>query len=217
MANEITTVEPIPVPDTRRIAKPVLLPPWAKVRLDTLKTAQQRDQSGRYRTILVLPAPLMLIPAQRAAIEQYTIAVAALLEQTPERDDCWGQRTLVGVSKLLMTLAGREGGQLAGEAKGEAYMAALDDVPYWATEEAARLWYRGECGERHNYTWPPAPAVLRSIARRSECALRWKSTELQQLLTAEEEQVFGAEHCAGMRARLKALATELANTQKARR
>jgi hypothetical protein len=138
----------------------------------------------------------------------------ALLEQTPERDDRWGQRTFVVVSKLLVTLAGRENGELAGAAKGEAYMAALEDVPCWAAEEAARQWYRGECGAQHNYTWPPAPAVLRGIARQTECAVRWKATELQQLLTAEEERVLGAEHCARMRARLSEMIVGLAKSQR---
>jgi len=141
--------------------------------------------------------------------------VTELLDQTPERDGRWGERTLIAISKLLMTLAGREGGVLAGEAKGEAYMAALDDVPCWATEEAARLWYRGECGAQHNYTWPPAPAVLRSVARLPECGLRWTSTQLHQLLIAEEERVFSAEHCATMRVRLSGIMPGLAKPPRA--
>jgi hypothetical protein len=206
----ITTVEPIPVPDPRRPARPISLPHWAKERLGTLKTAEQPDPSGRYRTVPVLPVALMLTPQHRAAIEQHVAAVTALLEQTPERNDRFGQRTLVVVSKLLVTLAGRESGELAGAAKGEAYMAALDDVPCWATEEAARLWYRGECGAQHNYTWPPAPAILRGVARKPECALRWSSTQLRQLLIAEEERVFSAEHCATMRVRLSGIMPGLA-------
>jgi hypothetical protein len=155
----------------------------------------------------------MLIPAHRGAIEQYSAAVMALLELTPERDDRWGKRTLIVVSKLLMTLAGREAGELAGEAKGEAYMAALDDVPYWGTEEGARLWYRGECGSQHNYTWPPAPAVLRGIARQTECRLRWEVMRLQQLLAAEEERVFSDEHRALMRAKVSELVLGVAKSQ----
>jgi hypothetical protein len=81
-------------------------------------------------------------------------------------------------------------------------MAALDDLPCWAAEEGARLWCRGECGVQHNYTWPPAPAALPGIARLPECAVRFRATQLQMLLAAEEERVFSAEHCARMRARL---------------
>jgi hypothetical protein len=179
-----------------------------------LKTAEQPDPSGRYRTVPVLPVALMLTPQHRAAIEQHVAAVTALLEQTPERNDRFGQRTLVVVSKLLVTLAGRESGELAGAAKGEAYMAALDDVPCWAAEEGARLWYRGECGAQHNYTWPPAPAVLRGIARLPECAVRSRATRLRQLLAAEEERVFSAEHCARMRARLSELMVGVAKPQR---
>ena len=75
----------------------------------------------------------------------------------PEADDAYAQKTLVAVSKMLMTLAGRDAGGMAGEARGEAYMAALEDIPYWAVEEAIRHWYRGECGA-HDYRWPPDPA-----------------------------------------------------------
>ena len=155
----------------------------------------------------------MLEPAHRGAIDQYSTAVTAPLEQIPEQDARWGQRTLIVISKLLITLAGREAGELAGEAKGEAFMAALDDVPCWGTEEAARLWYRGECGSQHNYTWPPAPAILRSIARQTECAVRWNVMRLQQLLIAEEERVFSEEHRADMRARVSELMHGVAKHQ----
>jgi hypothetical protein len=157
---------------------------------------------------------MMLAPAQRSAIEEYLTTVITLFDQTPEQGGCWGQRTMTVVSKLFLTLTGREGGELAGEAKGQAYMAALDDVPCWATEEAARLWYRGECGARHNYTWPPAPAVLREISRQTECSLRRKSTELQHLLLAEGQREFSSEHCASMRSRLGTLAANLATMPK---
>ena len=40
---------------------------------------------------------------------------------------------------------------------------ALDDLPAWAVENAVRRWHRAECGG-HNYTFAPAPGVLRGIA-----------------------------------------------------
>jgi hypothetical protein len=55
---------------------------------------------------------------------------------------------------------------------------------------------------------------LRGIARQTEYAVRWKATELQQLLTAEEERVFSAEHCARMRARFGEMMVGLAKLQK---
>jgi hypothetical protein len=217
MANQISKIEPIPAPDQRLPARPVSLPPWVKVRLDTLKTAEQPDQHGRYRTVRVLPAALLLVRQQRVAIEQHVAVLTALLEQTPERDNAYAGRTLVAVSRLLVTLAGRASGDLAGQARGEAYVAALDDVACWATEEAARLWFRGECGTQHNYTWPPAPAILRSIAQQSHCSVGWRASQLEQLLDAEEEHEFSLEHRASMQARLRALAISLgASSQKSR-
>jgi hypothetical protein len=205
MANELSIVEPIPMPDPQRPAKPISFPHWAKVRLDTLKIAEQPDQTGIYRKIPVLPGHLQIIPTQREAIERYRTAVAELLSQTPERGRRWAKLALIATSKLLMASAGREAGDFAGKAKGEAYMAAVDDVPYWATEEAVRLWYRGECGAQHNYTWPPAPAVFRAIARQPECKLRSTATRLEQLLIAEPELVFSDDHRAEMLVRLSSI------------
>jgi hypothetical protein len=144
----------------------------------------------------------LVSPAQRTAIERYIASVSKLFNQTPLRDASWSKRSLVAITKLLMALAGSQEALLSIDAKGEAYMVALDDVPCWATEEATRMWFRGACGSQHNYTWPPAPAILRSVARARECELQWTSTQLQQLLVAEEGRVLSEEHCAIMRARL---------------
>lgn len=68
----------------------------------------------------------------------------------------------VSVAKLLMAypVPGlREG---AAEARGEAYRDALEDLPAWAVSEAVRRWNRGHCGEQ-NYSFAPAPAILRKI------------------------------------------------------
>lgn len=157
----------------------------------------------------MLPEELLISPPQREAIEQYCDAVTDLLSQTPLRSDQWAKLALIAISKLLMASAGRETGDFAGKAKGDAYMTAVEDLPYWATEEAARLWYRAECGAQHNYAWPPAPGVLRQIARQPECRLRWSAGQLDRLLTAEPELVFSDDHRAEMRANLSRLKSAL--------
>lgn len=125
-----------------------------------------------------------------------------MIELTPENDPQHAAATLTVVSKMLMTLAGREAGSLAGEAKGEAYMAALDDIPYWAVEEAARRWYRGDCGAKHDYRWPPAPAVLREIAFGEVHRFRKMMSQLNDLVRVEGVVEFSEEHCAEMRTKL---------------
>lgn len=66
---------------------------------------------------------------------------------------------------MIMVLASKTGGEDAMEAKGEAYMMALEDIQSWAVEEAARKWYRGEYGPEYDYKWMPDPATIRSLSK----------------------------------------------------
>jgi hypothetical protein len=127
------------------------------------------------------------------------------MEMQPILASEYGTRTLVCISKMIMTLAGREAGGLSAEARGEAYMAALEDVPYWAVEEAARSWYRGECGAGYDYRWMPAPSDLRWIARTHEMAVKRRIDELSGLVNAEPLIEFSDEHTSKMRSLLGSL------------
>jgi len=88
---------------------------------------------------------------------------------------------------MILVLGGRKLGDLAGEAKGEAYMLALEDVPYWAVTIAERKWYRGEYGEAYDYSFPPSPAKFRELSRNEQFAFRYRCTRLKRLLEAVEE------------------------------
>lgn len=80
-----------------------------------------------------------------------------------------------------MTLGGEKRNELAAEAKGDAYVAALEDVPWWAVQAAARAWYRGECGD-FDYRWPPDPATLRKLAVSNTYAIKGHMRELTEIL-----------------------------------
>lgn len=71
------------------------------------------------------------------------------------------QRTAV-IAKVLLSYPSAQAGELSAAARGEAYRDALDDMPAWAIAEAIKRWNRGQAGE-HNYSFAPAPAVLRKI------------------------------------------------------
>lgn len=142
-------------------------------------------------------------------VESHINALAPYFGMTPESDQRHAQTTLVAVSKMLMTLAGREAGDLAGEARGEAYMAALEDLPCWAVQEAARRWYRGEYGAGHDYKWMPAPSTLRELAQTEEFRVRGALGDLQNLLIAEPLVEYSEEHRAKMRARVMELNAHL--------
>jgi hypothetical protein len=71
------------------------------------------------------------------------------------------------VARLLMAYPlGGAATEESGAARAGAYLDALDDVPSWAIGEATRRWNRGEAGEGMNYSFAPAPAILRKLALR---------------------------------------------------
>lgn len=86
---------------------------------------------------------------------------------------------------MLKVLAGSKKQESESEMKAEAYSVALEDVPSWAIDAAVRGWYRGSYGEKHDYTWPPAPATLRGLALFEAARLRGRSVTLRNLLAAE--------------------------------
>lgn len=111
------------------------------------------------------------------------------------------------VTKMLLALAAPRTSETGAEAKGEAYMAALEDIPSWAVQEAVRGWYRGsslvlDAKMPHDFRWSPAPAILRRLAEIEAAKVKWRATSLQQIIDAEEKLEFSEEHCAAMRQKL---------------
>jgi hypothetical protein len=191
---EITLLDPIPPLDTLRPAKLPSLPQWLEGRLASLKKETQPDQSGRYREVYVLPSNQMLNENQRREIDGHVRALNEIDEMTPEKDQRSAARTLAAVSKILLALSGQPIEGLSAEAKGEAYIVALDDVPYWAVEEVIRKWYRGEFKGQYNFRWPPDPATLRKLACGEQFAVRNRAHRLQILLHAEARVELPEEH-----------------------
>jgi len=147
MAEAPNKIEPIPAPDRRRPTRMLSLPAWVAGRIDALAENLQIDPAtSSFRDMLTLPRPLMLSEEQRATIEAHIKYLRSLLAQTPEEDEDFEKATLIAVTKLLLVLPGQRTTEVAAEAKAEAYMMALDDVPYWATEAAVRSSFRNDCG-----------------------------------------------------------------------
>lgn len=60
--------------------------------------------------------------------------------------DEWKAATLIVLTKMMLSLPSSQQNEAGAEASGEAFQAALDDVPTWAVAAAVRRWYRGDCG-----------------------------------------------------------------------
>lgn len=152
-----------------------------------------------------LPAGLVLNDEQKMLVEQHISALDSALAMTPYEGAEYGQQTMVTVSKMMVVLPSREAGDLAAEAKGEAYMAALEDIPSWAVQEAMRRWYRGECGANHDYKWQPGPSTLREISMPVVWGVKATQRKLRELVAAVPLIEYSEEHCAAMRAKIRQL------------
>jgi len=200
MATELTTTKTPRLPDVRRPETLSRLPPWAQERSASLKKEPQPDLDGAHREMWVLPASLILSDRQRAEGSRAIANIDAAIGMTPLSDMAYAEETTVAVLKMTMVLPSREAGELSSEAKGEAYMAALDDVPAWAVKEAIRKWYRSEYGDKHDYRWQPGPSTLREVAMLEVYRVLATKRVLSNLIAARPRIEFTPEHQERMRA-----------------
>lgn len=206
MGTELAKIEPLKLPDVRRAVTMPPLPGWVGSRLESLRESEQPDQqTGRYRTVMALPKSMVLASSERILLERHIRELEQMATRTPINDAQDEAATLVVVTKMLLALPAANKGETGAEARGEAYMAALDDVPSWSVAAAVRLWYRGECGQKHDYRWAPVPAELRNLAHLELWRVAGRSAQLRRLLLAEELLEFSEEHCATMRGRIAEL------------
>jgi hypothetical protein len=200
--------ERLTLPDVRRLDRMPSLPAWVALRAASMKDEPQRSTAdGKYRTVPTLPAILIFIDAERAEIERHATDLDALCAQRPADSDEWEGATLIIITKLMLALPSSTQNEAGAEATGEAFQAALDDVPTWAVAAAVRRWYRGDCGENergqpYDYHWRPAPAELRKIALVEKWRVQQRTQTLRKLIAAEPLIEFSDEHCTDMRARL---------------
>ena len=205
---EAYPVEPLQLPDVRRLERMPSLPAWVASRIASLKTELQPDPTtGKRRNVPTLPADMTLKAAERNELVRHLADLRALIEQTPMNNTQAENDTLVALTKLMMVLPSMTQNELSAEARGEAFMVALEDMPVWATMAAIRCWYRGDCGTKpdgkpYDYHWCPAPAELRAVAKRELHRITDRAHHIERLLRAETLIEFSDEHCTRMRARL---------------
>jgi hypothetical protein len=205
------TPEPIPLPDLSRGVVMRSLPAWLASRVASLTNERQPDPvTGKHRTVPTLPANSTLAPAERDAVEQHVCALERMCAQCPLTDRKAEEAMLLTVGKLMWALPCSTQNEDSAEARGSAFMEALDDVPAWAVDAARRRWYRGDCGKNSqglpfDCHWQPAPADLRKVALLELWRVRERINVLKDVLIAEPLIEFTDEHRAAMRARLAEL------------
>lgn len=194
MATELVKHEPLKLPDPRRPATLPSLPVWlarstAAVRLEMqMKPGTREFERGE---VLVLPAEMLPSPAQREEMRAHMDSLRSYLRQTPAESVEAETAVATVVSKLLTVLAGEKKSELVEGARADVYLEVLDDVPCWAVDAAAKLWFRHDCGtdekgRPHDYKWAPDPGTLRKIALRQTYEMTGRIGKLQRLLNARE-------------------------------
>jgi hypothetical protein len=134
------------------------LPEWARSRIAWLGTVTVNGRTIRYLTS-GLPE---LVTAERNVLEQRVDELETIIAPGP-RDD---EAKLVIVTKMLLALSSGRIAEAGGEAKGDAYLFALSEMPAWAVNLAAKAWYAGAVKdvEVADFKWEPGPAMLCKIA-----------------------------------------------------
>jgi hypothetical protein len=206
--------DPIPLPDYQRPDRMPSFPAWLASRVASINDVVQPDQiTGKHRLAPTLPRSLTLNDAERSTIEDHVLKLEAACSRTPAREpEAEGELVLMLTDMQLALLAAKQN-EAGVEARGEAYLAALDDVPPWAVQAAIHAWYRGEAGNDErgrpwDYNWPPSPAALRRVAVGKLCRVTTRADSLRKLLRAEPLVDYSEEHRQEMLQRLSKLTRE---------
>lgn len=190
--NALVKFEPLPLPDLRKPTAMPSLPAWAATQRAALAVNLQlvmQDGQSRFADVMTLPPTLLPSDQQRAEISRHCSNLLETLNETPERDDRFAAETLTAVTKMLSVLGGAKASELAAEAKAEAYMDALEDIPAWAVVAVSKRWYRGDCGNDehgrpYDYRWMPDPATMRRLSLSDTFRIRNRVREFTELLDA---------------------------------
>lgn len=188
MAQQLTLIEPLNLPDLARPDRMPSLPAWVGSRIASVLEVMQKDASGKRRLTVVLPQGMTLGSSERKQITEHASGLRKTLAYTPDNSADAEAETLVLITKLTLALPGQKASAEGAEAIGEAYQAALDDIPPWAVKAAIRLWYRRGAPPvdkvPHDYRWRPAPGILRAIAFEEAAKVRGRALELERLIEA---------------------------------
>lgn len=139
----------------------------------------------------MLPPELLPSGDQRQAMATHIEDLKSLLEQTPELSAEAETEVATAVSSILMVLPSQKTSEFAEAVRADAYLEALDDVPWWAVRGAIRAWHRHECGKDelgrpYDYKWAPGPGTLRAIAKLEVWRFLNRIQQLGKVLTARE-------------------------------
>jgi hypothetical protein len=181
MGTALSTIEALPLP-----VLPSPTPKWP----DWLMTMSNRLARFQEGTTDFWKLPALPTESQCTAIAAHRDALTTIL-QAPTNDERFAKQIFGLVTKLVLVKPSRAGGPETTEARIDAYMVAVDDLPVWAVDAAILKWHRGE-HDRHfgedrgtfDYRWAPESADLRKLAIREVNEVRKRIVTLDRVLSA---------------------------------
>lgn len=188
MAQNLTTIEPLKLPDLARPDRMPSLPAWVGSRIESVREVMQKDASGKHRLTVVLPAGMVLGSSERRQITEHAVGLRKTLAYTPDTSAEAEAEMLVIITKMMLAKPGMRSSEAGAEATGEVYQIALEDIPPWAVTAALRRWYRRDAPPvdktPHDYRWRPSEGTLRAIAFEEASKVRGRAIELERLAAA---------------------------------
>lgn len=144
-----------------------------------------------------IPEAFALTAERRASVVEMSSRLAGQLAPASPAD--------IGAALALLQCAFPAAAMdpVAAKANVRAYALALEGVPAFALDEAARRILRGEAGLKHAFM--PTPPQLRDIANEVSRPARWHAVQLRRLLDAEIERQVSDEERARVAARFREL------------
>lgn len=139
---------------------------------------------------LDLPSGMALTPQDRAEIEERLKHVEMIITGRNLTTNESAKARLSLLTKMLLAFpAAGSSSEAAAQARSDVYDDALADVPPWALNAAIKRWARGEVPSQLgfgtlNYSFAPAPAVLRKIAKYEMNPFEVQAHKLRRLLMA---------------------------------
>jgi hypothetical protein len=137
-----------------------------------------------------LPGSLILRAGEREQVARHIQQLRALCADTPMSDIHIEREMLVVLTEMMLVLPSATQNELSVQARGAAFLDALEDVTVWAVRAAIRRWNKGSCGndERgrpYDYQWCPAPAALRRVALSEQYRVAGRADQMERLLNAQ--------------------------------
>lgn len=139
---------------------------------------------------LDLPSGMVLTPQDKAEIEERLKQVETIVNGSNLTTNESAKARLSLLTKMLLAFpAAGSSSEAAAQARSDVYDDALSDIPPWALNAAIKRWARGEVPSEIglgnlNFSFAPAPAVLRKIAKHELGPFETQAHKLRRLLKA---------------------------------